>query len=191
MISLAANKDDLVDMIQHGADKIINSKESMLIQDDIEEIITRGEARTKELSTKYASLNFDDLQIFKSETTTNWEGEDYGGKKKTGLIWIEPSKRERKGQAGEVSYKETANGGMAAVSRATGTTKVQPHRKTQPCVPFLFSFRFSFGSSSSYFFDGFSAEFQFNPPRLMELYKKEDLWYQVRSTYCFATDSIY
>lgn len=80
-------------MIQHGADKIINSTESMLMEDDIEEIITRGEARTAELNTKYASLNFDDLQIFKSETTTNWEGEDYAGKRKTGILHIEPSVR--------------------------------------------------------------------------------------------------
>jgi SWI/SNF-related matrix-associated actin-dependent regulator of chromatin subfamily A member 5 len=83
-------------MIQHGAEKIINSTESMEVDDDIEDIITRGEARTQELNSKYAQLNFDDLQIFKSETTTNWEGEDYGGKKKIGLAWIEPSKRERK-----------------------------------------------------------------------------------------------
>lgn len=92
----AANKDELVDMIQHGAERIINSAESMEVQDDIEDIITRGEARTQELNSKYAQLNFDDLQIFKSETTTNWEGENYGGKKKIGLAWIEPSKRERK-----------------------------------------------------------------------------------------------
>jgi SWI/SNF-related matrix-associated actin-dependent regulator of chromatin subfamily A member 5 len=91
----AANKDELVEMIQHGAEKIINSVESMEVQDDIDDIIKRGEARTQELNSKYAQLNFDDLQIFKSETTTNWEGEEYG-KKKIGLTWIEPSKRERK-----------------------------------------------------------------------------------------------
>lgn len=83
-------------MIQHGAEKIINSNESMEVVDDIDDIITRGEQRTAELNSKYAKLNFDDLQIFKSETTTNWEGEDYGGKKKIGLSWIEPAKRERK-----------------------------------------------------------------------------------------------
>lgn len=106
-------------MIQHGADKIINSSESMLIQDDIEDIITRGEARTAELNTKYASLNFDDLQIFKSETTTNWEGADYGGKKKAGTIWIEPSKRERKNANYSIdSYYRDAMGNGPPPNRA-------------------------------------------------------------------------
>lgn len=114
----AANKDDLVDMIQHGAEKIINSSESMLVQDDIEDIITRGEARTQELNSKYAQLNFDDLQIFKSETTTNWEGADYGGKKKIGLAWIEPSKRERKTNYSIDSYYRDAM--RTGPSRATG-----------------------------------------------------------------------
>lgn len=101
----AANKDDLVDMIQHGAEKIINAKESMTIEDDIDNIIRRGEEKTKELNSKYASLNFDDLQIFNStaQTTTEWEGEEYGKKnqqaaanKLANLLWIEPTKRERK-----------------------------------------------------------------------------------------------
>lgn len=118
LCTVAANKDDLVDMIQHGAEKIINSSESMLVQDDIEDIITRGEARTQELNSKYAQLNFDDLQIFKSETTTNWEGEDYGGKKKIGLAWIEPSKRERKTNYSVDSYyRDTLRTGPG---RATG-----------------------------------------------------------------------
>jgi SWI/SNF-related matrix-associated actin-dependent regulator of chromatin subfamily A member 5 len=92
-------------MIQHGAEKIINSKESMTVEDDIEDIIRRGEEKTQELNSKYASLNFDDLQIFNStaQTTTEWEGEEYGKKnqqaaanKLANLLWIEPSKRERK-----------------------------------------------------------------------------------------------
>jgi SWI/SNF-related matrix-associated actin-dependent regulator of chromatin subfamily A member 5 len=95
-------------MIQHGAEKIINSTESMEVEDDIDDIIKRGESRTAELNSKYAQLNFDDLQIFKSETTTNWEGEDYGGKKKIGLTWIEPSKRERKTNYSIDSYYRDA-----------------------------------------------------------------------------------
>jgi SWI/SNF-related matrix-associated actin-dependent regulator of chromatin subfamily A member 5 len=91
-------------MIQHGAEKIINSKESMSVEDDIEDIIRRGEEKTQELNSKYASLNFDDLQIFNStaQTTTEWEGEEYGKKnqqtanKLANMLWIEPSKRERK-----------------------------------------------------------------------------------------------
>lgn len=115
-------------MIQHGAEKIINSAESMDVQDDIDDIIKRGEERTAELNSKYAQLNFDDLQVFKSETTTNWEGEDYGGaKKKVGLLWIEPSKRERKSNYSVDGYYRDAM--KTNVGRPTG-----PRGPRQPKV---------------------------------------------------------
>lgn len=111
-------------MIQHGAEKIINSEESMDAQDDIDDIIRRGEERTRELNSKYAQLNLDDLQIFKSETTTNWEGADYGGKKKIGMTWIEPSKRARKQDYSvDGYYRDTMRGGTGprAPRKARGT----------------------------------------------------------------------
>ena len=45
----AQSKDELVDMIQHGAERIINSKDSMEVKDDIDAIIAQGEERTAEL----------------------------------------------------------------------------------------------------------------------------------------------
>lgn len=108
-------------MIQHGAEKIINSEESMEVSDDIDAIIRRGEERTAELNSKYAALNFDDLQVFKSENTTQWEGEDYGGQKKPiGLTWIEPSKRERKSNYSVDQYYRGAlnTGGPGRVNGA-------------------------------------------------------------------------
>lgn len=123
-------------MIQHGAEKIINSTESMLVQDDIEDIITRGEARTAELSTKYASLNFDDLQIFKSETTTNWEGEDYGGKKKPGMLFIEPTKRERKtyGASYAVDGASSSRSNVPKAPRAPNQVAASVYRSLLLCV---------------------------------------------------------
>ena len=54
---------------------------SMMIDDDIDDIITRGETRTAEISAKYQGLNLEDLNNFKSEMTVQkWEGEDFGGK---------------------------------------------------------------------------------------------------------------
>lgn len=95
------SKDELVDMIQHGAEKIINAKESMLIDDDIDKIIASGEERTKQLQAKYNDLNLDDLNNFKSESTLEWEGQDFRNRPGVKGLWIEPSKRERKGA---VSY---------------------------------------------------------------------------------------
>lgn len=84
-------------MIQHGAQKIISGKEDMEIKDDIDAIIARGEAKTAELNAKYANVAFDDLHSFKSDlpATNVWEGETVQ-RKQQGLIWIEPTKRERK-----------------------------------------------------------------------------------------------
>ena len=57
----------------------------MMINDDIEEIIQRGEARTQELNSKYEGLSFEDLSNFKSEASVQqWEGEDF----RSGVRWI-------------------------------------------------------------------------------------------------------
>jgi SWI/SNF-related matrix-associated actin-dependent regulator of chromatin subfamily A member 5 len=58
-------------MIQHGADKIINTSQSMLIDDDIDAIIKRGEEKTAELNSKYKDLDLDALNNFKSESLVN------------------------------------------------------------------------------------------------------------------------
>lgn len=75
------NKDELLDMIQHGAEKIINTSQSMMIDQDIDDIIKRGEEKTAELNSKYQGLDLDALNNFKSESMVNtWEGEDFAGK---------------------------------------------------------------------------------------------------------------
>lgn len=84
-------------MIQHGAEKIINSANNMMVDQDIDEIIRKGEDKTKELNSKYAGLDLDALNSFRSESLINtWEGEDFAAKRRN-MIWIEPAKRERKG----------------------------------------------------------------------------------------------
>jgi SWI/SNF-related matrix-associated actin-dependent regulator of chromatin subfamily A member 5 len=50
-----------------------------MVDDDIETIISRGETRTYELSSKYDGLNLEDLNNFKSDfAVQQWEGEDFG-----------------------------------------------------------------------------------------------------------------
>ena len=52
---------------------------SLMVNDDIETIIARGETRTQELNTKYEGLNLEDLNNFKSDfAVQQWEGEDFG-----------------------------------------------------------------------------------------------------------------
>ncbi|KAJ7623380.1 SNF2 family N-terminal domain-containing protein [Roridomyces roridus] len=108
--SKAANKEDLLEMITHGADKIINSSEELLINDDIDAIIQRGEERTTELNSKYEGLNLEDLSNFKSEASVQqWEGEDFRtGRKGANLNLFSLSKRERKSNYSVDSYFKDA-----------------------------------------------------------------------------------
>lgn len=51
---------------------------SLMIDDDIDAIIQRGEERTVELNSQYEDLNLDDLNNFKSDATVQqWKGEDF------------------------------------------------------------------------------------------------------------------
>ncbi|KAJ7180493.1 P-loop containing nucleoside triphosphate hydrolase protein [Mycena filopes] len=111
--SKAANKDDLLDMITHGADKIINSTDELLINDDIDAIIQHGEERTVELNSKYEGLNLEDLSNFKSEASVQqWEGEDFrtGQRKPLNFNLLSLAKRERKSNYSVDSYFKDAMG---------------------------------------------------------------------------------
>lgn len=81
---IAASKDELLTMIQHGAEKIFNEGESVEQPaedaDDIELILRRGEEKTAELNKKYENLNIDELRNFTSESAYQWDGEDWSNK---------------------------------------------------------------------------------------------------------------
>ncbi|KAF8519364.1 P-loop containing nucleoside triphosphate hydrolase protein [Hysterangium stoloniferum] len=66
-ITKATNKEELLDIIHHGAEKIVNSNDDLLVNADIDEIIHRGEERTEEINKKYAELSIDDSNNFKSD----------------------------------------------------------------------------------------------------------------------------
>ena len=104
----AASKDELLTMIQHGAEKVFESKgatgilgtKTELADDDIEDILKRGEERTAALNARYEKLGIEDVQKFQSDNAYEWNGEDFTkSKKQIGINWINPSKRERKEQS--------------------------------------------------------------------------------------------
>ncbi|KAJ7050499.1 SNF2 family N-terminal domain-containing protein [Mycena amicta] len=106
----AANKDELLNMITHGAEKILSSSEELLINDDIDAIIHRGEERTTELNSKYEGLGIEDLSNFKSEASVQqWEGEDFrAGRKALNFNLLSLAKRERKSNYSVDSYFKDA-----------------------------------------------------------------------------------
>ncbi|KAI6030006.1 P-loop containing nucleoside triphosphate hydrolase protein [Pisolithus marmoratus] len=117
--SKAASKEELLEMITHGAEKIINSADDLPINDDIDAIIKRGEERTLELSSRYEGLNLEDLSNFKSDSTVQqWEGEDFRARKGLNLN-ISLSKRERKTNYSVDSYfKDTLRAGPSKPEKA-------------------------------------------------------------------------
>ncbi|KAF9812523.1 hypothetical protein IEO21_06162 [Rhodonia placenta] len=146
----AANKEELLEMIAHGAENIVNSNDDLMINDDIEAIIQRGEARTTELNSKYEELTFEDLSNFKSEASVQqWEGEDFRAGRKT--LQFNPlalSKRERKLNYSVDSYfKETMRAGPSKTEKAPKMPRAPKQIQMQ--------------------------DFQFFPPRLAELQEQE------------------
>ncbi|RMZ85478.1 hypothetical protein DV737_g740, partial [Chaetothyriales sp. CBS 132003] len=110
----AASKDELLTMIQHGAEKVFETKGATGALDDIDQILARGEERTAELNAKYEKLGIDDLQKFTSESAYEWNGEDFTNRKKDiGMNWINPAKRERKEQIYSIDkyYKQALSAG--------------------------------------------------------------------------------
>ncbi|KAI0066748.1 hypothetical protein BV25DRAFT_1972636 [Artomyces pyxidatus] len=146
----AANKEELLEMITHGAEKIVNATDSFLLDGDIDEIIQRGEERTAELNSKYEGLNLEDLSNFKSENTVQqWEGEDFRpGRKALNFNPLSLSKRERKLNYSVDSYfKETMRAGPSKTEKAPKVPRAPKQIQLQ--------------------------DFQFFPPRLAELQEQE------------------
>ncbi|KZT18698.1 SNF2 family DNA-dependent ATPase [Neolentinus lepideus HHB14362 ss-1] len=148
----AASKDELLDMITHGAERIVNSNaDELLVNDDIDAIIHRGEQRTAELSSKYENLNLEDLSNFKSDASVQqWEGEDYrtGARKPLNFSMLSLSKRERKTNYSVDSYfKETMRAGPSKADKPPKVPRAPKQIQIQ--------------------------DFQFFPPRLAELQARE------------------
>lgn len=163
-----ASKDDLVRMIQYGAENIFNSSTGGTMKDDdIDSILKHGEERTKELNSRYSKLGLDDLQKFTSEGSAyEWNGEDFTKRSKLGNshIWINPTKRERKGLTYSIDdyYKDILHQSKDKQSSRT------------PRAPKQINIQ----------------DFQFFPKRLKELQDKEMAWYRKQIGYKFSTADI-
>ena len=159
----AASKDELLTMIQHGAEKVFESQgatgvlgsKSDLTDDDIDAILKHGEERTAQLNARYEKLGIDDLQKFSSENAYEWNGEDFTkSKKEIGINWINPSKRERKEQSYSMDkyYRQALSTG----GRTVDTKPKAPRAPKQVQV----------------------HDYQFFPPLLRDLQERETAWFR-------------
>lgn len=119
----AASRDELLSMIRHGASTIFQNKDSTITEDSMESILARSIEKTSKLEEKYKEMGLDDLAKFTSDggektSVYQWEGEDFSGKKKAvSEFWIEPAKRERKGNYSmDDYYREAMKMGPKQVS---------------------------------------------------------------------------
>lgn len=121
----ASSKNDLLDMIQFGAQDIFGDAHSSSVL-DIEELLKASEQKTKELNKKYEKLDLNALQNFTNdELVYEWNGENFKKKETStlnvGQVWIQPGKRERKENYSiDMYYKDVLNtGGGGKLALAT------------------------------------------------------------------------
>jgi len=102
------SKDDLLDTLRFGADKIFRSKDTGITDDDIDTILEQGQKRTDEMNEKLTDFEKGDMYNFKldggkASNTQIFEGKDYSDKslREGDLLnsmpfYIDVGKRERK-----------------------------------------------------------------------------------------------
>lgn len=167
------SKDDLIEMIQYGAKDVFDKNSSKItIDDDIDEILQKGESKTKELNARYEALGLDDLQKFnglENQSAYEWNGENFQ-KKSTDKVaeWINPSRRERRREQQTYSvddyYKEIIGGGQKASQKSS--TKPNPQPKA-PKPPRIIQ----------------GQDYQFFPKELGPLQDKEQLYFKKKVNY--------
>ncbi|CAO2609998.1 SWI/SNF-related matrix-associated actin-dependent regulator of chromatin subfamily A member 5 [Lemmus lemmus] len=78
-------KDEMLQMIRHGATHVFASKESEITDEDIDGILERGAKKTAEMNEKLSKMGESSLRNFTMDTESsvyNFEGEDYREKQK-------------------------------------------------------------------------------------------------------------
>ena len=109
------SKDELMNAIKFGADKVFRSTESDITDDDIDAILARGEEKTKELTDKITKAEKGDMLNFSFDTglgVQTYEGVDYSDQAfRDQLILLNADsmgKRERKQAAAPLTYTPDA-----------------------------------------------------------------------------------
>lgn len=140
-------KGDILNMIRYGADKVFAGKDSTISNDDIDDILKRGQEKTDEIKKKMEDLGEGQLRNFTMDVPDSiykFEGQDFRETHDKGggvSHWIEPPKRERKANyVVDTYFKELMRTNEPKAPKA-------PRPPKQPNV----------------------QDFQFFPPRLFEL----------------------
>ncbi len=157
-------KDEMLNIIRHGAKQVFSAKDEAVMDEDIEKVLESGEAKTEEENKKLAAMGESSLRSFTLDTKPedslyNFEGEDFREKQRDeiGLNWIAPPKRERKANYAVDAYFREA----LRVGAAEPKAHKAPRPPKQPIV----------------------QDFQFFPGRLFELLDQEIYHYRKAVSY--------
>ncbi|KAF6206099.1 hypothetical protein GE061_017324 [Apolygus lucorum] len=154
----ALNKDEMLQMIRHGANHVFASKDSEITDEDIDEILAKGEAKTNEMKEKLEAMGTESslrdfmMEAAPSGDVTSSKAKITEKKQKIAGIgnWIEPPKRERKANYAVDAYFREA----LRVSEPKAPKAPRPPK--QPIV----------------------QDFQFFPTRLFELLDQEIYYFR-------------
>ncbi|KAK3730906.1 hypothetical protein QZH41_012611 [Actinostola sp. cb2023] len=101
--NIKVSKDEMLNMIRHGAEAVFATKDEDFTDDDVDKILQKAERKTAEMEEKMKKFGEGSLRKLAMdapvESIFHFEGEDYKEKQKSGCgipRWIEPPKRERK-----------------------------------------------------------------------------------------------
>jgi len=152
-------KDEMLNIIKHGAKKIFASKEDEDVDFDIDALLERSGKKTEEETDKMNNLGESNLRSFTLDTKPedsvyNFEGEDFREKQREdiGMNWIAPPKRERKANYAVDAYFREA--------LRTGANEPKAHKAPRPPKQPIVQ------------------DFQFFPARLFELLDNEIYFYR-------------
>merc|ERR1711871_963957 len=99
-------------MIKFGADEVLRSKGGTITDEDIDEILKKGEQRTKEKEKEISTQAEESMYKFSMDggmgSVYDWEDKDYK-LESIGATWVEPSKRDRKKNYNEDQYFRSLN----------------------------------------------------------------------------------
>jgi SWI/SNF-related matrix-associated actin-dependent regulator of chromatin subfamily A member 5 len=158
-------QNDLIGMIQHGAEAVFKRQSGEKMVDDLDSILSKGEEKTMELNQKFENLGIDDLQKFGTDSAYEWNGKDF--KKKAGSatqshVWINPGKRER---------KENYNIDVYYKGRLYPKASTKESKPAAPKAPKQLNIQ----------------DHQFYPQRLVEIQEKETSYFRKQVGYRVPT----
>ncbi|PSC72801.1 chromatin-remodeling complex ATPase chain [Micractinium conductrix] len=160
----SVNKEDLLNMVRYGAERVFSSEATNITEEDVDALIAKGEAATKELNDKLQNFSNDAMRFtmdgginaYEFEEDKNTEEGDADLAKMEqlkalmGANWVDPPKRERKRVA---SYAENEFYRASMQKREYAPRQAGPKL---PKMPVLQDFQF------------------FNIGRLTQLYEKDN-----------------